>query len=71
MIFDVKMDLSQKAQFVARGHTTEALASITYLSVVSHASVQLAFLIASLNDVDIIACNVGNACLNAPCQEKA
>ncbi len=70
IIFDVKMDLTRKARFVAGGHLTEPPASITYLSVVSRNSVRLAFLIAALNDLDIVACNVGNAYLNAPCREK-
>jgi hypothetical protein len=39
MIFDVKMDLTWKAQFVAGGHTTETPSSITYSSVVSCDSV--------------------------------
>ena len=70
MIFDVKMDLTRKARFVAGGHLTETPASITYSSVVSRDSVRLAFLIAALNGLDIIACDVGNAYLNAPCREK-
>ena len=36
----------------------------------SRDNVRLAFLIAALNDIKIIACNVGNAHLNAPCQEE-
>jgi Reverse transcriptase (RNA-dependent DNA polymerase) len=32
--------------------------------------VRLAFLIAALNDLDIMACDVRNAYLNAPCREK-
>jgi hypothetical protein len=70
MIFDIKMDLTRKARFVAGGHTTETPTSITYSSVVSHDSVRIAFLIAALNDVDIMACDVSNAYLNAPCREK-
>ena len=70
MIFDVKMDLTRKARFVAGGHLTETPASITYSSVVSRDSVRLAFLIAALNDLKILACDVGNAYLNAPCREK-
>ena len=70
MIFDVKMDLTRKARFVAGGHLTETPASITYSSVVSRDSVRLAFLIAALNDLEVIACDVGNAYLNAPCREK-
>jgi hypothetical protein len=30
MVFNVKMDFTQKAKFVAGSHTTEATASITY-----------------------------------------
>jgi Reverse transcriptase (RNA-dependent DNA polymerase) len=44
--------------------------SITYSSVVSRDSVRLTFLIAVLNDVDILSCDIGNAYLNAPCQEN-
>jgi hypothetical protein len=46
MVFDIKMDFSRKARFVAGGHTTEAPTSMTYSSVVSRESVRLAFLIA-------------------------
>jgi Reverse transcriptase (RNA-dependent DNA polymerase) len=38
--------------------------------VVSRDSVRLAFLIAALNDLDILYCDIGNAYLNAPCREK-
>ncbi len=37
---------------------------------VSRDSVQLAFLIAGLNDLDILAGDVTNAYLNASCREK-
>jgi hypothetical protein len=38
---------------------------------VSRNSVRLAFLIAALNNIDIMACDdLENAYLNAPCQEK-
>jgi hypothetical protein len=70
IIFDVKMDLTRKARFVAGGHLTEPPASITYSSVVSRDSVRLAFLLAAHNDLEIVACDVGNAYLNAPCREK-
>ncbi len=43
---------------------------ITYSSVVSRDSVQLAFLIAGLNDLDAMAGDVNNAYLNAKCREK-
>jgi hypothetical protein len=70
MVFDIKMDLTRKARFVAGGHTTETPNSITYSSVVSRDSVRIAFLSAALNDLDIMACDVSNAYLNAPCREK-
>jgi hypothetical protein len=70
MIFEIKMDLTRKARFVAGGHMTEPPASITYSSVVSHDSVRLAFLLAALNGLDIVACDIGIAYLNAPCREK-
>ena len=70
MIFDVKMDFTRKARFVAGGHTTDAAPGITYSSVVSRDSVRLGFMLAALNGVDIMACDLENAYLNAPCKEK-
>ena len=31
---------------------------------------RLAFLLAALNDLDIMACDIGNAYLNAPCRKR-
>ena len=71
MIFDMKMDgLVHKARLVGGGHTTDTRSSITYSSVVSCDSVRIAFLVAALNDLDIMAADIGNAYLNAPCHEK-
>lgn len=72
MVFDIKMDgqFTRKARLVADGHTTDAPSSITYSSVVSRDSVRLGLLIASLNDLDLAACDIGNAYLNAQCREK-
>ena len=36
----------------------------------SHDSVRIAFLIAALNDLDILSADIGNAYLNAPTTEK-
>jgi hypothetical protein len=58
------------ARFVAGGHMTKTPMSITYSSVVSRDSVRIAFLIITLNDLDIMACDVSNAYLNALCGEK-
>ena len=61
VIFDVKMDLTRKARMVAGGHTWETPASLNYSSVVSRDSVRIALLIAALNDLDIMACDIGSA----------
>ena len=70
MVFDIKMDLTRKARLVAGGHMTDAPASLIYSSVVSRDSIRVAFLIAALNGLNILACDIGNAYLNAPCREK-
>jgi hypothetical protein len=72
MIFDIKLDgnFTRKARFVANGSKTEAPKSLTYSSVVSRDSVRIAFLMASLNDLDISACDISGAYLNAPAGEK-
>ena len=62
MIFDVKMSgLIRKARLAAGGHMTDTPASVTYSSVVSRDSVRIAFLIAALNDLDIMSADIGNA----------
>jgi len=72
MIFDIKMDgsFTRKARLVADEHKTKPPTSMTYSSVVSRDSVRIALTIASLNSLEISACDIGNAYLNAPCREK-
>ena len=70
MIFDVKMTLERKARFVAGGHQTEPTKDITFASVVSRDSIRLAFLVAALNDLDILSADVSGAYLNAKAAEK-
>jgi hypothetical protein len=60
----------RKARLVADGHKTATPASITYSSVVSRDSVHIALTIAALNDLQILACDILNAYLTAPCREK-
>jgi hypothetical protein len=54
---------------VAGGHQTEEPAESGYLSIVSQDSVRIAFLIAALNGLGILAGDVQNAYLNAPTKE--
>ena len=70
VVFDVKMDLTRKGFFVAGGHQTKTPGAITYSSVVSHDSIRNAFLITGLNDLDVLAGDITNAYLNAPCRER-
>ena len=70
IIFDVKMDFTRKARFVANGSTTDTPVGLCYSSVVSRDSVRISFLIAALNELNMFACDIGNAYLNAPCKEK-
>jgi hypothetical protein len=72
LIFDVKLgeNFRRKARFVAGGHTTETPAAMTYSSVVSRDSVRIALLIAALNDLDVLACDIQNAYLCADCRER-
>jgi len=70
MVFDVKMDFTCKAHFVAGSHTTDPPPCLTYASVISRESVWIAFLVAALNDLDISSADIGNVCLNANCAEN-
>jgi hypothetical protein len=70
MVFDVKLDLVCKARFVAGGHQTDPPKESVYSSIVSRDSVRLAFLIAALNDLEILSADIQNAYLNAPTKER-
>ena len=72
IIFDIKMgeNFRRKARLVAGGHKTDTPSSITYSSVVSRDSVRIALLIAALNDLNVLSCDIQNAYLTAPCREK-
>jgi hypothetical protein len=71
-IFDIKMSENfwRKARLVANGNEIETPAALTYSSVVSRESVRIALLLASLNDLEILACDIQNAYLTANCREK-
>ena len=70
-IFDAKFDLTRKARLVANGHRHKDVPThLTYSSVASRESVRIGFLLAALNDLDIMAYDIANAYLNAPNREK-
>ena len=70
MIFDIKMDFTRKARFVAGGHLTDPPKETVYSSVVTRESVRIFFLICALNGLDCLSCDVQNAYLNATTKEK-
>jgi hypothetical protein len=55
MVFDIKMDFTRKARYVAGGNTTEPPTENTYSSVVSRESVRIALLVAALNNLQILS----------------
>ena len=69
IIFDVKMDFTRKARYLANVSMTDTPVGLCYSSVVSRDSIIITFLVAALNDLDILACDISNAYLNSPCQE--
>ena len=71
LVFDVKQgSLQRKARFVADGSRTDVSNVPTYASVVSRESVRIAFTLAALNGLDILAADCEGAYLNAPSGEK-
>ena len=71
IIFDVRPDLTRKARLVAGGHRHKNVpAYATYSSVASRDSVRLMFMIAALNDIEVLSTDIGNAYLNAKNREK-
>jgi hypothetical protein len=71
MVFDVKMeDFKCKARLIAGGHKTDAPATITYASVISHETVSIALMLVALNNLQVKVGDVLNAYITTPCQEK-
>ena len=71
MVYDVKMEnFHHKARFVAGGHMTKVPATVTYASVVSRESVQIALTLAALNGLQVKTADIENAYLTAPINKK-
>lgn len=70
LIFDLKLDMTRKARYVAGGHLTSVPTYMTYSSVVSRDTVRIGFLIAALNGLEVLAGDIQNAFLSAPTKEK-
>ena len=72
IIWDVKLgeNFGCKARLVAGGHTTDVPPSITYSSVVSRDSMRIALIIAALNGLDVLGCDIQNAYITEPGRDK-
>ena len=68
--FEVKSDFRRKTRFIAGRHMTDPPDMLTYSSVVSREIIRTGFLIVALNGLDVLAGDIGNAYINAPCKEK-
>lgn len=70
LVFDVKMDFTHKVHYVAGGHMTDPPSTLTYSSVVLRDSDRIVLMLAALNDVELLAADIGNAYLNAPTRKR-
>ena len=69
-VFDVKQSLKRKARLVAGGHMTDPPKESVYSGVVSLRSLRIITLIAEMNDLKLMAADIGNAYLEAYTREK-
>ena len=72
MVFDIKMygKFTRKEIFVTNGHRIAPPSSSIYSSFVSRDIIRIDFLLESLKDLEIFACNIGNEYLKTKCSEK-
>ena len=71
MVFDVKFDERRKTCYVIGGNVTQAMGTEeVYAPVVSIDLIQILFLIAVMNDLDVRMVDVCCAFLQSKCKEK-
>ncbi len=70
MIFDVKFDLRRKARLVAGGHMTDPPIDDIYSGVVGMEAIRMGFFLATLNNLEVYAADIGNAFLYGKTREK-
>ena len=73
MVFDIKLgSLQRKCRLVANGHKSETPPTwMTYSSVVHRDSMRIAFTLAALNGLEVVARDIQNAYLNVPNEERS
>ena len=70
IVFDVKFDLRRKARLVAGGNWTESPKEDIYSGVVGMDTIRMGFTVAAMNDLQVVAADIGNAFLYGKTKEK-
>ena len=70
MVYDIKHDGRYKARLVAGGHMTDVVNEDAYSGVVSLKSMRLAMLVGTLNGLECMVGDIGNAYLESYTNEK-
>ena len=70
LVWDVKMDFTRKVWCVLGRHKTPDPIGSTYAGVVSHESVQIAFIYSALNGLDVCTADIQNANLQSPLSQQ-
>ena len=61
LVFDVKIDFTQKARWVLERHKTPDILGSTYASVVARESIHIAFTYTTLNGLQVLVADIRNA----------
>ena len=62
--------MTRKARYVAGGHLTDVPSYMTYYSLVIRDNIRIVFLMAVLNNLDVLAGDIQNASVEDPTKEK-
>ena len=63
LVFEIKLDMTRKSQYVAGGHLTDLPTHMTYSSVFSCETVCIGFLVTAVNELYIVSEDIQNAFL--------
>ena len=69
-VYDVKQSGLRKARLICGGHLTDPPVDHVYSGVVSLRSMRIVCMLAELNDLELMACDIGNAYLTAFTSER-
>ena len=69
LVFDLQLDMTTKAQYMAEGNLKDVPTYMIYSSVMSCVAVHIGFLMYSLNGLDILARDIINYFLESPQKE--